>query len=71
MSADCLSVPQSLFCERNISALQLLGAGDVLVDMCCSLPHIGRYLSRYTDSLETGCLQLPATLTEAVTVRSR
>ncbi|XP_043220427.1 E3 ubiquitin-protein ligase UBR4-like isoform X2 [Amphibalanus amphitrite] len=61
---------KSLFCERNISALQLLGAGDVLVDMCCSLPHIGRYLSRYTDSLETGCLQLPTTLSEAVTVRS-
>lgn len=58
-----------MFIANNISTLQNMGAGDILLDMCSNLPHLSRYTKKYQAYLNKKCFSLPATHSEAHTIR--
>lgn len=60
---------QSVFIIKNIATLQALRAGDLLLDMCLSLPHLSRYIHKYKEALVKKSLSLPASHSEATLIR--
>ena len=62
---------QNIFIQKNISSLQSLNAGDILVDMCLNLPHLIRYKHKYISAIGKKGFSLPASHAEALIVRHR
>ncbi|XP_032676900.1 protein purity of essence isoform X4 [Odontomachus brunneus] len=58
-----------MFIANNISTLQNMGAGDILLDMCLNLPHLSRYTRKYQAYLSKKGFSLPANASEAHTIR--
>lgn len=54
---------------KNIASLQALRAGDLLLDMCLSLPHLSRYIHKYNEAIIKKTLSLPASHSEAMLIR--
>ncbi|XP_076048949.1 E3 ubiquitin-protein ligase-like protein poe isoform X2 [Oratosquilla oratoria] len=57
---------KNLFASRCVSALQSLGGGEQLIDMCLRLPTIVKFTQRYKDLLEGKGHGFPATPSEAL-----
>ncbi|XP_011335506.2 E3 ubiquitin-protein ligase UBR4 isoform X2 [Ooceraea biroi] len=58
-----------MFVANNISTLQNMGAGDILLDMCLNLSHLSRYTRKYQAYLSKKGFSLPANASEAHTIR--
>ncbi|XP_008551349.1 E3 ubiquitin-protein ligase UBR4 isoform X1 [Microplitis demolitor] len=58
-----------MFIANNISTLQNIGAGDTLLDMCCNLPHLSRYMRKYQAYMNKKGFSLPANHAEAHIIR--
>lgn len=54
---------------KNIATLQTLKAGDLLLDMCLSLPNLSRYIHKYREAIQKKTLSLPASHSEASLIR--
>ncbi|KAK6636982.1 hypothetical protein RUM43_010649 [Polyplax serrata] len=57
------------FVQRNISHLQSMMAGDVLIDICLDLPQLSKYINKYREATVTGKFCLPSTHAEAILVK--
>lgn len=62
---------QRLFIQKNISKLQSLKAGDILIDICVDLPHLSRYVQKYKEAINTGKFSLPSNHSEATIIRHK
>ncbi|KAK3907858.1 E3 ubiquitin-protein ligase UBR4, partial [Frankliniella fusca] len=60
---------ESVFVMKNVATLQALRAGDLLLDMCLSLPHLSRYIHKYREAILKKALSLPSTHSEATLIR--
>lgn len=58
-----------MFIANNIGTLQNIGAGDTLLDMCCNLPHLSRYMRKYQAYMSKKGFSLPANHAEAHIIR--
>ncbi|GAB0092871.1 Protein purity of essence [Sergentomyia squamirostris] len=64
---DC----SQLFTKANISCLQALNAGSVILNVCTSLPILSRYRIKYEESaLQGKNLYLPLTHSEATIIKN-
>ena len=59
-----------MFANRCVSALQSLGGGEQLIDICLKLPTLQKYTQRYKDLLEGKGHGFPITVAEAHTVKA-
>lgn len=62
---------QKSFVQRNISHLQSMMAGDVLIDICLDLPQLSKYINKYREATVTGKFCLPSTHAEAILVKHK
>lgn len=62
---------QNLFSAKNVSNLQLLNAGDLLIPMCLTLPYLKRYVVRCVDAMNDKGFVMPVTVSDATSVRNR
>ncbi|XP_039287887.1 protein purity of essence [Nilaparvata lugens] len=60
---------ENIFIQKNIASLNALHAGDIIIDLCLNLPHLNRYLQKYTTAVSRETFSLPSTHSEAVLVR--
>ncbi|KAG8222860.1 hypothetical protein J437_LFUL003505 [Ladona fulva] len=61
---------KELFIQTNTLSLQSLGGGDVILSICCrSLPHLARYVDKYSDFWSKRVFSLPTSHSEALLVR--
>ncbi|KAK2587955.1 hypothetical protein KPH14_004040 [Odynerus spinipes] len=58
-----------MFIANNVSTLQCMGAGDILLDMCANLPHVSRYARKYQTYLNKKSFSLPANASDAHIIR--
>lgn len=58
-----------MFVANNVSTLQNMGTGDILLDMCLNLSHLSRYTRKYQAYLSKKGFSLPANASEAYTIR--
>ncbi|CAL4161878.1 unnamed protein product, partial [Meganyctiphanes norvegica] len=70
VNADSQTDMRNLFGSRCISALQSLGGGEQLIDVCLQLPTMVKYTQRYKELLEGKGHGFPATLAEALALKS-
>uniref|UniRef100_A0A1B0CBE9 UBR-type domain-containing protein n=1 Tax=Lutzomyia longipalpis TaxID=7200 RepID=A0A1B0CBE9_LUTLO len=64
---DC----SQIFIKANIACLQALNAGNVILNVCTSLPILSRYRIKYEESaLQGKNLYLPLTHSEATTIKN-
>ncbi|XP_014478762.1 PREDICTED: protein purity of essence isoform X5 [Dinoponera quadriceps] len=68
-ASETHSDTKMMFIANNISTLQNMGAGDILLDMCLNLPHLSRYTRKYQAYLSKKGFSLPANASEAHTIR--
>ncbi|XP_025161061.1 protein purity of essence isoform X3 [Harpegnathos saltator] len=69
ITSETNSDTKMMFIANNISTLQNMGAGDILLDMCLNLPHLSRYTRKYQAYLSKKGFSLPANASEAHTIR--
>ncbi|XP_075228020.1 E3 ubiquitin-protein ligase-like protein poe isoform X3 [Lycorma delicatula] len=67
-SSDSQDV-ENLFIQKNVSNLNSLRAGDIIIDLCLSLPHLTRYIHKYTAAVSKKGFSLPSTHAEALLVK--
>ncbi|RZF46968.1 hypothetical protein LSTR_LSTR017013 [Laodelphax striatellus] len=60
---------ENIFIQKNIASLNALHAGDIIIDLCLNLPHLNRYLQKYTAAVSRESFSLPSSHSEAVLVR--
>ncbi|KAK8723161.1 hypothetical protein OTU49_011870, partial [Cherax quadricarinatus] len=61
---------RNLFAGQCVSALQSLGGGEQLIDVCLKLPTIIKFTQRYKDLLEGKGHGFPTNISEALVVKA-
>ncbi|XP_014670488.1 PREDICTED: E3 ubiquitin-protein ligase UBR4-like [Priapulus caudatus] len=61
---------QTLFMDSILTVLHELNAGEILLDVCCELTHLRRYIDRCQEALAGGAYAVPTTVGEAVSTRN-
>lgn len=60
-----------MFIQTNVSNFQANNAGDIILNVCASLPALSRYRQKYEESaLQGKPLYLPTVISEATTVKN-
>ncbi|XP_034944940.1 E3 ubiquitin-protein ligase UBR4 isoform X2 [Chelonus insularis] len=67
--SDTNNEVKMMFITNNINILQNMGAGDTLLEMCCNLPHLSRYMRKYQAYMGKKGLSLPGNHAEAHIIR--
>ncbi|XP_066587252.1 E3 ubiquitin-protein ligase UBR4 [Prorops nasuta] len=68
-AGEVCSDAKMILIANNISTLQSIGAGEILLDMCSNLPHLSRYTRKYQAYLNKKGISLPSNQSEAHTIR--
>lgn len=59
---------KSLLIAKNMVSLQQLGGGDILLDMCLSLPSMQHYIAQLHETLSGKNLAIPNSISEALVI---